>query len=376
MSGTERLDTFVWFWGRRGGGPVFALKFAQWLREARPQESLLLSFSETNEELGVARGLGLPLAVEPDPRVAGSPLAKARAVAAMIARFRRDMKRLAPRRVIIPMNFAFAWPLVHLVPRGTRVIYVVHDDSPHPGDYARLWQAATQKRLVAAAHRVLALSQAVGADVVAHHPGADAKLRIVPINGFYANGGGHPPAPPRPSLAGRRPLELLFVGRLIAYKGLSLLRAALEPLRDRTDWRLTIAGSGPDKAYADAAFSDLPQVFLNTQWLSQPELQGLIAGADLLICPYVEASQSAIIPEGLAQGTPSLVTPVGALPEQVGFGEAGEVSEGATAEALGRAIARLIDDPARVQALQDSAVRFITATRAETDIAGALDEDR
>ncbi|CAH1660607.1 Glycosyltransferase involved in cell wall biosynthesis [Hyphomicrobiales bacterium] len=371
MSTAGSIDTFVWFWGRRGGGPVFALKCAQWLAEARPDERLLLSFSETSEELDAARASGLPLAVEPDPRVAGSPLAKAQAVLAMAIRFRRDMRRLKPRRVVIPMNFAFAWPLVHLVPRGTRVTYVVHDDTPHPGDYARLWQESTQKRLVATADRVLALSEAVGADVLAHHRGVQDKLRIVPINAFYADATQSAPAPRRPAPVGR-PLQLLFVGRLIAYKGLSLLRAALEPLKARDDWRLTIAGSGPDKAYADDAFKDLPQVTLRTEWLSQPDLQGLIAEADTLICPYVEASQSAIIPEGLALGTPSIVTPVGALPEQVGFGAVGEVAAQATAHALTVAIQRLIDDRDHVAALQAKALDFMHAGRATADLAGAL----
>ena len=372
MTRAGSIDTFVWFWGRRGGGPVFALKFAQWLAETRPDEKLLLSLSETSEELEAARTSGLPLVVEPDPRIAGSHFAKAQAVVAMAVRFRRDMKRLKPRRVVIPMNFAFAWPLVHLVPRGTRVTYVVHDDTPHPGDYARLWQESTQKRLVAKADRVLALSEAVGADVLAHHRDVRDKLRIVPINAFYADAVDEAPLAPHPAPAGR-PLQLLFVGRLIAYKGLSLLRAALEPLKARDDWRLTIAGSGPDKAYADAAFKDLPQVTLRTAWLSQPDLQGLIAAADMLVCPYVEASQSAIIPEGLAQGTPSLVTPVGALPEQVGWGDAGAIAAHATAEALAEAIARLIDDRRHVAELKAKAPGFIRATRAAADLAGSLD---
>lgn len=372
MTSVGPIDTFVWFWGRRGGGPVFALKFARWLAEARPDEKLLLSFSETSEELEAARTCGLPLTVEPDPRIAGSPFAKARAVFGMAIRFRRDMKRLKPRRVVIPMNFAFAWPLVYLVPRGSRVIYVVHDDTPHPGDYARLWQESTQKRLVAKADRVLALSEAVGTDVLAHHRGTKDRLRIVPINAFYADA-------QRPAEAARRPapfdrpLHLLFVGRLIAYKGLNLLRAALEPLKARDDWRLTIAGSGPDKAYADDAFRDLVQVTLRTEWLAQQDLQGLIAAADVMVCPYVEASQSAIIPEGLALGTPSVVTPVGALPEQVGWGEAGEVAAQATAEALTAAIARLIDDRRHVAELQAKASGFIRATRAAADLSSALD---
>ncbi|MBS7703925.1 glycosyltransferase family 4 protein [Chelatococcus asaccharovorans] len=372
MTGARAIDTFVWFWGRRGGGPVFALKFAQWLAETRPDETLLLSFSETSEELDAARSCGLPLTVEPDPRVAGSPFAKARAVLGMARRFRRDMKRLKPRRVVIPMNFAFAWPLVYLVPRSSRVIYVVHDDTPHPGDYARLWQESTQKRLVAKADRVLALSAAVGADVLAHHRGVKDRLRIVPINAFYADALQPAAAARRPAPVGR-PLQLLFVGRLIAYKGLSLLRAALEPLKTRDDWRLTIAGNGPDKAYADDAFRDLPQVTLRTEWLAQQDLQALIAAADVLVCPYVEASQSAIIPEGLALGTPSVVTPVGALPEQVGQGEVGEVVAQVTAAALAAAIARLIDDRGHVAALQARAPVFMQAGRASADLGSALD---
>ena len=63
-----------------------------------------------------------------------------------------------------------------------------------------------------------------------------------------------------------------------------------------------------------------------------------MAGADVLVLPYIEASQSGLIPIARALGTPVVVTPVGGLPEQVIHGASGVVAQRVTPAAVAEAI--------------------------------------
>ena len=65
-----------------------------------------------------------------------------------------------------------------------------------------------------------------------------------------------------------------------------------------------------------------------------------------MVLPYLEASQSGVIPAAFAAGRPVVVTPVDGLVEQVRDGVNGVVAGAATAEALADALRRLAADPA------------------------------
>jgi glycosyltransferase involved in cell wall biosynthesis len=130
---------------------------------------------------------------------------------------------------------------------------------------------------------------------------------------------------------------------MIAYKGLDILADALPRLAQRDDWRLTIAGAGPALDSAMARRFDLPQVErVSSSWLSEAELEGLIADCDILLAPYRSATQSGIVAQALAHGKPCIVTPVGALGDQIGGGIGGWAAEGADASAFSAAMAHAL----------------------------------
>jgi len=168
----------------------------------------------------------------------------------------------------------------------------------------------------------------------------------------------------KPKLAPRGDVSLLFLGRVLKYKGLLMLADALEAFRNRPGWRLTIAGVGPDTASIAARFRSFSQVDLSRlRVLDEAEVDALLEEHDVLICPYLEASQSGVISEALYNGMPSVVTPVGGLPEQIGFGKAGWITPSITAEGLQQVLALLLDDPTSIAQASAGALEMVAPGR-------------
>ncbi len=133
--------------------------------------------------------------------------------------------------------------------------------------------------------------------------------------------------------------RLLFLGRIGKYKGVEMLiEATNQTLQDSYE-SLTIAG----KALYDLKFeNDNPKIILLNKWLDNNEVIRLLKESDILILPYKEASQSGVIPMGIAATIPMVCTQVGGLPEQLKEDEAVFVEP--NVEALKNGIEQLICD--------------------------------
>jgi glycosyltransferase involved in cell wall biosynthesis len=83
---------------------------------------------------------------------------------------------------------------------------------------------------------------------------------------------------------------------------------------------------------------------------------------DILLSPYISATQSATTSDSLAFAAPVVATPVGALAEQVGAG--GWIAESATGGAFGAALSRALDE--RVYYPEKSTAALVQAQRAWT----------
>lgn len=355
--------TLVWYWATGGAGVRYSQRVAHCIARTHGVKNVALSLHEENAWLDRSRADGHPVMT-----IGGASGFRAAARIALQAGERwfalqRQIDAFDPQLAVVPMNFALAWPYcLSFARRRVPFIYVVHDAAPHPGDYMRLWQTRMQRLLIRKAARVVALS-----DHVAGRIEASGVLRVgqscdvIPLSAHDVARR----STPRQNSSG--PLSFLFLGRLLPYKGLALLAQALAPLRDNRAWRLTIAGDGPEADHVRALYAGFPQVELKLALLGEEEVDRLIGDHDVLICPYTEASQSGVISEALYQGMPCLVTPVGGLPEQIGFGVAGWVAQAASREALTGSLHALLADPAAITRMSAGALRMVevaSATRA------------
>ncbi len=149
---------------------------------------------------------------------------------------------------------------------------------------------------------------------------------------------------------------LLFVGRLVGYKGLNYLIDAMSSI----DAPLIIAGDGPDRQQLEhkAARSPASSKIYFVGQVSESEKQALYCAADLLILPSISQNEAFgyVLLEAMAQGCPVISTD---LPTGVRWvnqhEETGLVVPPGDANALAGAINRLLNDRLLLQKLSEGA---------------------
>lgn len=102
---------------------------------------------------------------------------------------------------------------------------------------------------------------------------------------------------------------ILFVGRILDYKGLKFLYEATRNLE--SEYKLVVAGEG------NLQFNMRENVILINRWLTSDEIRYLIEVSEVVVFPYIEASQSGLIPLARFLGKTILATNVGGLLEQL-----------------------------------------------------------
>ena len=132
----------------------------------------------------------------------------------------------------------------------------------------------------------------------------------------------------------------LFLGRFEPYKGLDVLIRAAERLEQG---RVLLAG--PGRLERCVAGRLPPNVEVRNRLVGDEEAVDLFSRCGLVVLPYVEASQSALVAAAYFFRKPVVVTRAGALAEYVVEGETGWVVPPGDADALAEALAAALTDP-------------------------------
>ena len=171
-----------------------------------------------------------------------------------------------------------------------------------------------------------------------------------------------------------RPLEILFVARLQRFKGaLDLVEACLGLEDD--NWRLTMIGADTETAPAgqsvrmtiETMCGNDPRVNL-VEPIPHEELQRRWAKHDLLVIASTLEIWGNVAVEAMRAGLPVLATPVGGPAEIVEHGVTGWHTDGLGAEAIRRALSRLLANRGEVERVRASGAiyeRFLQLTDPE-----------
>lgn len=140
---------------------------------------------------------------------------------------------------------------------------------------------------------------------------------------------------------------ILFFGRIWQYKGLEyLVRAMPQVNAEFPAARCIIAGRGEDlELYRQ--WMDDPDVFeIHNDWISDELRSQLFASCSMVVLPYIEASQSGVIPIAYAFEKPVIATLVGGLPDMIEHGQTGLLVPPRDVVRLAEAICQLLRDRA------------------------------
>ncbi len=164
--------------------------------------------------------------------------------------------------------------------------------------------------------------------------------------------------------------SILFFGRIWEYKGLEyLIRAAPRVLAEFPQAKFIIAGRGEDmQRYRQLMHS--PNCFeVHNDWISDTQRSQLFAASSLVVLPYIEASQSAVIPVAYAYEKPVIATHVGGLPDLVDDGKTGRLVPPRDEVALAKAIIELLRDRQRRMEMGRAGKRKLTQECAASVVA-------
>ena len=301
------MRILVWQWGRRGAGPRVATELAASLGRL-PGQQVFLSLSTRAEILGSRDGLPCALPVATYGGMVGY-VCRLLLAPFTVGSLMRRIRRLAPDIAICampgPLDLVMAWALRRL---RVKIVVTVHDADLHPGDGFPM-QMVLQRRLIRRADALIALTGHVAARLRQQQAARGKTLLTASLPPFVF---GPRPAPP---LSHEGAMRLLCFGRLLPYKGLDLLEAALGGIGEVPPYEVRIVGQGPDSETL-RALAALPGVRVENRWVPEDEVGALIAWADAVLLPYREASQSGVAAIAIAAGRWVVATRVGGLAEQ------------------------------------------------------------
>lgn len=138
---------------------------------------------------------------------------------------------------------------------------------------------------------------------------------------------------------------ILFFGRIWKYKGLEyLIQAAPRIALEIPDIKIIIAGIGePIDQYLEMIQN--PQNFLIYNYHVPNEMVAwLFQKSALIVLPYIEASQSGVIPLAYSFGKPVVATRVGSIPEIVENDVTGRIIEPMSSIEIADAVIELLKD--------------------------------
>jgi len=255
------------------------------------------------------------------------------------------IKKMPPHLIIFKYWLPFFGPCFGTIARvakrgtGTKVLYICDNVIPHehrPGD-----QAFTRYAFRAADYFIVQ-SDAVERELLGFWP--EAKWRNVPHPVYTIFGNRIDRTQARRALGLTSERILLFFGYVRRYKGLHVMLDALARMDPALDAQLLVVGEfyGDEERYREQ-ITDLAlgkQVRIYPDYVPNDQVSLYFSAADLVLLPYISATQSGIAQIAYNFDVPVIATAVGGLQEVVRDGMTGFIVPPNDADALARSVER------------------------------------
>lgn len=235
------------------------------------------------------------------------------------------------------------------------LVVTVHDPTPHTGEYHSRILSWTVEYLTSQAQKIIVHSASAARELSARTPLPAGRVVSIPLGGFEVFARWRTGAQPEPG-------SLIFFGRILPYKGIDVLLQAFATLvREGVATSLTVAGEGNPTPYQHLVRPEMrARVRFENRYIPEEEVAGLIERHQVVVLPYREATQSAVVGLAFALGRPVVASDAGAIAELVVHEKTGLLVPPGDHVALARTLRRLLTDGG----LWDSLVREASAMSA------------
>src|SRR5690349_3697119 len=235
------------------------------------------------------------------------------------------------------------------------LVFTIHDIRPHPGDsLSQKTPQGIEDFARRQAGELIVHTQYTHNLLLREWPQAAEKTSVIP----------HIQIGKAPSSSGKELEEdkglVLFFGRIWEYKGLEYLIRA-EPLITAKvpNARLLIAGEGEDFARYRRIMVHPDRFIIHNEYIPEDRAADYFRRASVVVLPYIEASQSGVIPMAYSAGKPVVATTVGGLPEMVENGRTGYLVPPRDSAQLAEVVTRLLLDETLRRRMSANAKRKI-----------------
>jgi glycosyltransferase involved in cell wall biosynthesis len=328
----SRLPIALVYWGRLGAGAALMSQIGEAMRHDERFELFLSPSLQSELPPQFPADRLLPVRTFSSPL---SLLARSIVLPMVVNRLVHDLSARNVRAIVTIMPHVWGLALQRAAHcAGIRTLLIVHDADPHPGERRPLFDWLV-RREIRAADRIVTFSGHVADRLIARGDAPESRIARLfhPIFRFGAK--------PTERTA---PFRLLFFGRILPYKGVAMLLDAFARLRTAgAAVSLSVVGRG--EIDAAPALTTQPGLTIRNGWVAPNAIGGILAGADAIALPYLEASQSGVVAAAYGAGLPVVATPVGGLAEQVVDGTTGVLARSTSAADFADAIRRLIETP-------------------------------
>jgi alpha-maltose-1-phosphate synthase len=235
--------------------------------------------------------------------------------------------------------------------RSFPLVTTVHDVTPHIGDArtSRMLKAISDISL-RHSDGLIVHGEKLRNELCSRYGIKDEDVTTIPhMNySFYRNWEGQ--------LAQEETNNILFFGSIWEYKGLKYLMLAEPIIAQKIEkFKITIAGKGEDFSKYHQYMRKQDHYTIVNERIPDEKVAEFFQKATVVVLPYIEASQTGIVPIAFSFGKPVVCTNVGSIPEIVDHGVNGLIVAPADPEALANAI---------ISILQDQQLRFRLSEKA------------
>ncbi|MDQ9169714.1 glycosyltransferase family 4 protein [Oxalobacteraceae bacterium R-40] len=236
----------------------------------------------------------------------------------------------------MPKGFTFlCWLLSH---RSKRVL-TIHDVTSHPGQDSNTSsrQEFIKNHMRKTADAIIVHGNNLYTQLAALNPDYSKKVSVIP----------HPSLRTLASINWKKPVDnrILFFGRIAKYKGLSyLLEASLILQQRHVPFLLVIAGQGEDLEANMPLLEKIEKKQVINRRIGPDEIEILFKQTDVVVLPYIEASQSGVAAYALGFGKPCVATDTGSLTEVVQDGHNGLICSPGNSRELADCLEKLLVD--------------------------------